>query len=106
MKKVILVLILAGGASLAADRELGQLPDGQYYIKDEVLFCLKADAARALSPASTSRRRVDASSLTALHRAIAEVRGNHRSAANWLAGVALPKAVRQVGDECPSSPVP
>lgn len=101
MKKVILVLLLAGGASLAADRELGQLPDGQYYIKDEVLFCLKADAARALSPASTSRRRVDASSLTALHRAIAEVRGNHRSAANWLAGVALPKAVRQVGDEVP-----
>ncbi len=102
MKRVLLFAMLTVATASAADRELGQLPSGQFYIKDEVEFCLKAEAARALSPIGTARKRVDKSSLLALHPAIVRVVGNHTSAANWLNGLALPAALHHTGNDVPA----
>lgn len=104
MQPILLTLLLGAMAALtasAADRSLGRLPDGQMYIKDEVEFCLKAAPARALSPAGAARRRVKSPDLTALHRAIVRVDGNHLSASNWLNGFALPARLRPAGDDVP-----
>ena len=49
------------------DRELGRLPDGGYYLKDEVDFGLKEDVARDLSPADAGRHPVAHDRLLALH---------------------------------------
>jgi subtilisin family serine protease len=102
MNRIILALFLALGSAEAADRMLGQLPNGEWYIKDEISFCLKAEAARALSPAGALRRPVQAARLTALHPSITAVEANHLSAFNWLNGQALPPALRQVGTEVPT----
>lgn len=102
MKTLLVCLLIATNAAWAADRQLGQLPSGQWYIKDEVEFCLKADAARALSPAGATRKRVESSALLALHPAIRRVVGNHTSAANWLNGVTLPTTLRLTGEEVPA----
>ena len=102
MKRIILALFLAVGAVEAADRTLGRLPNGDLYIKDEVDFCLTAEAARALSPAGALRQKVQSSSLTALNPSITAVVGNHLSASNWLNGQALPAALRQVGTDVPA----
>lgn len=102
MKNYLVCLLLATHVAWGADRQLGQLPSGQWYIKDEVEFCLKASAARALSPTGAARERVETPGLQALHPAIRRVVGNHTSAANWLNGVALPAALRHTGDEVPA----
>lgn len=101
MQRIILVLLLTLGAAPAAERVLGRLPNGQLYIKDEVDFCLKAEAARALSPAGPQRRAVNAPSLSALNAAISKVVGNHLSASNWLNGLALPATQVSTGNEVP-----
>lgn len=102
MKRIILLSLFAASGAFAADRELGQLPTGQFYIKDEVQFCLKADAARALSPAGLARRSVPPTGLAALHPSIERVVGNHLSASNWLNGLALPAALRHSGNDVPA----
>lgn len=102
MKQIILALFLALGTAEAADRTLGRLPNGGLYIKDEVDFCLNAEAARALSPVGPLRQPVQVSRLTALHPSITAVVGNHLSASNWLKGQALPTALRHVGTDVPA----
>lgn len=101
MKQTFLALLLATTASHAADRPLGRLPDGQLYIKDEVEFCIKADAARTFSRADIRRQRVNSASLMALNPAIAAVTGNHLSAQKWLEGEPLPSALRHTGADVP-----
>lgn len=93
--------LLTVGAAEAADRVLGRLPSGVLYIKDEVEFCLKAEAARALSRAHILRQRVDASRLTALHPLIIAVNGYHLSAQKWLNGEPLPAVLKHVGADVP-----
>jgi subtilisin family serine protease len=94
-------LLLTVGAAAAADRAIGHLPNGDSYIKDEVEFCVKAEAARALSRADFLRQRVDTSRLAALHPAIVTVTGNHLSAQRWLNGEALPPALKHTGADVP-----
>jgi subtilisin family serine protease len=102
MKRTFLALLLVALNAHAADRVLGRLPDGQLYVKDELEFCLKADAARTASPASLPRQRVDTARLAAFHPAIIAVNGNHLSAQRWLNGEALPAALKQVGAAVPA----
>jgi len=101
MKQFIFLLIGITTAS-AADRPSGRLANGDFYIKDEVYFCLRAAAARALSRADILRQKVDTSRLTALHPAIRAVVGNHLSAERWLNGEPLPAALRHTGPDVPT----
>jgi subtilisin family serine protease len=102
MKQIVLMLILASAAANAVERPLGRLPNGQFYIKDEVEFCVKAAPARALSRADSQRQKVNTSSLLALHPAIASVAGNHLSAQRWLNGEPLPAALKHTNAEVPA----
>ena len=101
MKRILLALLLVVTSSLAADRPLGRLSNGQLYIKDEVEFCVKPAAARALSRADIMRQRVNTSRLAAFHPAVVAVNGNHLSARRWLNGESLPPALRHVGADVP-----
>ena len=94
-------LLLIASVAIAADRPLGQLPNGRLYIRDELDFCLKAEPARALSRADNLRQKVAAPRLTALHPAIASVVGNHLSAQRWLDGEALPAALKHASADVP-----
>ncbi len=78
----------------AADLELGRLPDGGYYVKDEVEFTLKEGVARQLSPAGVGRRPVDKSRLQGLHRGIRDVVAGHSAADRWLKGEEMPERIR------------
>ena len=102
MKRILIALLFAATAGRAADRTLGRLPDGQLYIKDEVEFCVKAAAARSLSRADLMRRPVNTSHLVAFHPAIVAVKGQHRSARNWLNGEPLPPALKHAGADVPT----
>jgi subtilisin family serine protease len=95
-------LLLAASVATAAERPLGQLSNGGFYIKDEVEFCLKPEAARGLSRADAQRRIVATPSLVALHPEIARVAGNHLSAQRWLNGEPLPAALRHTGADVPA----
>lgn len=106
MQRTLLTLLLTLTAVPAVDRELGRLPTGELYIKDEVDFCLKAAPARAWTRANTASTAalspgVDASRRLALHPDIVSIVGNHLSARNWLEGRPLPAAVQQAGDAVP-----
>ncbi|MDW8310318.1 MAG: S8 family serine peptidase, partial [Verrucomicrobiales bacterium] len=85
----------------AADPPLGRLSDGTLYLANEVEFALKADVARALSPADTNRRVPDRNRLTRLHPGIQEVVATHTAAERWLAGQSLPPALKHTGAEVP-----
>jgi subtilisin family serine protease len=99
---VLIVILATPILANAADRPLGRLPDGRIYIKDEVLFCLKAVPARALSRADVQRQKVDVPRLRALHPSISDVVGNHTSARRWLDGEPLPAALRHNSAEVPA----
>lgn len=101
MKNSLLILLLAGVASQAADRPLGVLPDGRVYIKGEVDFCLKESAARSFSRADLMRQRVNITRMTTLHPAIANVKGDHASSRRWLDGEQLPAALNHRGATVP-----
>jgi thermitase len=80
---------------------VGKLPSGVYYVLDEVDFALRASVARELSPADTNRHAVDKTRLHALHPAIRDVVGGHKSAAAWLEGTPLPSRVKTTGTDVP-----
>jgi thermitase len=101
MKEILFVLLFVATTAHSADRLLGQLPDGSLYIKDEVEFCLKAEAARLLSRADGLRRPVNTGPLVALHSSLVAVTGNHISARTWLNGEPLPPALKHTGAEVP-----
>jgi subtilisin family serine protease len=94
-------LCLVALGALAADRPVGRLADGTFYVRDEIDFALKADVARALSPADATRRPVSQPQLHTLHPAIIEVVGGHTSSARWLKGEALPLRLRHEGPDVP-----
>lgn len=102
MKLILLFLLFAAALAQAAERELGRLPDGQLYLKNEVLISLTADAALALSPVGAARKAVDPANLTGLHAKFLRVTGDHLSADNWLKGLPLPAALRHTGDAVPA----
>jgi hypothetical protein len=66
---------------MAADREIGQLAGGGYYIKDEVDFALKEEVARDLSPVGPGRRPVLTGRMLGLHAGIREIAGGNSAAA-------------------------
>lgn len=103
MKKIFFCLIasLVAFASQAADPPVGQLPDGTFYIKDEVDFALKESVATGFSPVAAGRRAVNAAQLGGLHPAIREVVGAHAAAAKWLKGEALPPHLLKKSSEVP-----
>jgi hypothetical protein len=80
-------------AAPGSDRPIGRLADGRCYFTDEVLFCLKPDAALRLSPTGPNARAVDTAALAVLDPAILAVVANHLTAARWLAGEPLPPAI-------------
>ncbi len=84
-----------------ADPPLGRLPDGKYYIADEVNFALKEPVARALSPVGVGRRAVPVGQLTRLHPAIAQVVAGHTAARLWLAGQPLPQHLVNISPGVP-----
>lgn len=92
---------LLTAALWAADPPLGRLADGTLYLLNEVEFALKADTARALSPADAGRRAVARERLARLHPAIQEVLATHTAAERWLAGQPLPAALKQSGPDVP-----
>ena len=98
MKNFLQVAFLLGFslAAGAADPAVGRLPNGTYYLKDEVDFELKSDAARVLSPAGVNRRAVDKNPLLGLHRAARDIVSGHSSAEKWLKGEELPARARQL----------
>jgi subtilisin family serine protease len=110
--KRLLALVLASALIPAAwaavdpapvgDRSIGRLPDGTAYFTDEVLFCLKAERAQALSPTGVGRRAVSAATLANLDPAILAVVANHLTAARWLQGEALPPAIKSSPPEVPA----
>jgi thermitase len=87
--------------AMAAEREIGQLPGGGYYIKDEVDFALKEEVARDLSPIGPGRRPVLTGRMLGLHAGIREIAGGNSAAASWLKGEELPAQVRGKGNEVP-----
>jgi len=98
----LLAVSVVGIASAApADREIGRLPDGGYYIKDEVDFSLKEAVARDLSPVGANRRPVASGRMLGLHPGIREITGGNSAAAAWLKGEELPERVRGKGLEVP-----
>jgi subtilisin family serine protease len=100
-----LILILACGAlakAVGADAPLGRLPDGGYYLKDEVDFKLKEEVARELSPANGNRRAVAKGRLLGMHGAIRDVVAGHSAAQRWLDGQELPERVRGQGAQVPN----
>lgn len=102
--KTTLLLFTASLFSIAlraADPPLGRLPDGTVYLLNEAAFALKADAARALSPADAGRRAVAPGRLARLHPAIQEVVATHTAAERWLAGQPLPAALKHNGPDVP-----
>ena len=98
--KTAMVLGFALSAS-AADPAVGRLPNGTYYLKDEVDFELKSEVASGLSPAGVNRRAVDKSRLIRLHRAARDIVSGHSSAERWLKGEELPARVTAIGEEVP-----
>lgn len=103
MKQILLALLLVAVTAVAAETDpaVGRLPDGDFYMKGEVDFCLKAEAARNLSTADALRRPVDTTRLAALHPAIGVVVASHLSAHNWLSGEPLPATLKHTGAEVP-----
>ena len=101
MKRTFFILFALILGVHAADRPLGRMPNGSQYVKDEMDFCLKADAARALSPTGASRQPLAQSRLLALNPDIVAVIGNNLSASNWLNGQPLPAALQHTGTEVP-----
>ena len=85
----------------AADPAVGRLPNGTYYLMDEVDFGLKSEVAQTLSPAGANRRPVDKSRLLGLHRAARDIVSGHSSAERWLKGEELPSRVAPIGEEVP-----
>lgn len=102
MKQTFLALLFAALTVHAADRPLGRLPNGQLYVKDELEFCVKADAARTFSAADFTRQKVETARMVAFHPSISAVNGNHLSAQKWLNGEALPPALQHVGAAVPA----
>jgi len=99
--QLVAVAVLWSATLWAADPPLGRLPDGTLYILNEVQFALRADAARAISPADATRRPADKARLAGLHPAIQEVVATHTAAERWLNGLPLPAALKHSGAEVP-----
>ena len=106
MKRILNTFLAASvigtaAVAMAADREIGQLADGGYYIKDEVDFALKEEVARDLSPVGPGRRPVLTGRMLGLHAGLREIAGGNSAAASWLKGEELPERVRGKGNEVP-----
>jgi subtilisin family serine protease len=86
------------GTAAAADLALGRLPDGSYYVKDEIDFGLKENIARDLSPAGPTRRPVQTGRLVGLHAGVREIVAGHTAAERWLKGEELPARLRKDND--------
>ena len=104
MKKLASTMIALGMvlAAQAADPAIGRLPNGTYYLKEEINFSLKAEVAQELSPVGAGRRPVDKARLRGLHRAAREVVAAHSGAERWLKGEGLPARVAAVGEQVPN----
>lgn len=100
--KTLFALLLATGVGAVAhgahadsvmtnDLPIGLLPNGTYYVKNEVDFAPKEPRARALSPVDANRRAVDVIQLKGIHPGIAEIVGGHTGARLWLGGQPLPE---------------
>lgn len=103
MKKLTSTMMVLGMvlAAQAADPAIGRLPNGTYYLKEEINFSLKAEVAQELSPVGAGRRPVDKARLRGLHRAAREVVAAHSGAERWLKGEELPARVAAVGEQVP-----
>ena len=88
-------------AVVAQAAVLGTLPSGQRHVRNEIHFALKAEFAVQLSSAGNQRRMVERTRIQGLHRDIAEIKGNHTCARNWLEGKPMPARIKQQTQEVP-----
>ena len=99
-----LTLLMTFGAfagAMGADLPPGRLPDGGYYLKDEVDFQLKEEVARDLSPVDANRRAVAKGRVISMHGAIRDVVAGHSAAQRWLDGQEFPEHIGGRGPQVP-----
>ena len=103
MKKLVSTMMVLGTvlAAQAADPVIGRLPNGTYYLKEEINFSLKTEVAEELSPTGAGRRPVDKARLRGLHRAARDVVAAHSGAESWLKGEELPARLAAAGVQVP-----